>query len=560
MLQAFEYFLTVAVLLVWVFALYRDHLARRNRKMLKSFEGFLNILIKQYARSENIQRALEEAGEMSSEDMRKESGKISDMLNEGEHSDAVVHFIRNIKEPFIREFYLLCSSISSFGDTVFEGVSVFERNLRYIKEELRIELLLKDEEDYLFSGLMPLAVIPFFMLKPIENWAVGITSDMKRFYNGSYGIVTLTVCFLVTTLCLWFVRYLKAPGDVKRGNDSISDMILKIGPVRSLLDEYISRHYSLYLRKNEELKKLRGYGNIRGFIIKRILFSILGILISFAFCFGTFGYERKISLRDVSVDEYRVPGMDEASKNMLSEQLSEYFGILIDEGIRDTEAIADLLGGKEGDAISDFSVAVLKERLDEYYNVHFGLVYYIIMLMAGITGFNIPMIMLIMLKWQHELGKQKETLHFQTLILILMHHERITVEEMLRWMEMFARVFVTAFERAVDDYSFRRSEALERLKSDVGYEPLVCMVDCLISCDDITVEKAFADLENERSYNLEQYRQSRFDSLKERAAFSRVVAFLPFIGVLGLRLIVPFVLTGLTQLGTYSGMLGGGYL
>ena len=557
MLPVFEYCLTITVILIWILAMYRDHRARRNRRLMKSYESFVNVLIKEYAKTGNIHKALEEAGEMSDRDMRRESGKILDMLDKGEHSDAVVFFLRGIKESFIREFYLLCSSINSFGDTVYEGISVFERNLRYIKEELRIELMLKDEEEYLFSGLMPLAVIPFFMLKPIERWAVGITSDMRRFYNGSFGIVTLAVCFLVTVLSLWFVRFLKNPGEVKRYNDNISDMILKIAPVRFLLDEHISRHYSLYLRKNEELKKLRGYGNIRGFIIKRILFALAGFLISFVFCFATFCYEKKTSLRDVSVNEYRIPGMDDDTKIRLSEELSEYFRTLIDEGVKDTEAITALLGDGKTGVIGDFGIAVLKERLDEYYSVHFGLVYYLIMCIAVITGFNIPVIMLVMLKWQNELGKQKETLHFQTLVLILMHHERITVEEILRWMELFSQVFVIAFERAVDDYSFRRNDALERLKADVGYEPLIRMIDCLISCDDITVEKAFADLENERSYNLEQYRQSRYDSLKERAAFSRVVAFLPFICVLGLRLIVPFVLTGLTQLGSYSGMLGG---
>lgn len=151
------------------------------------------------------------------------------------------------------------------------------------------------------------------------------------------------------------------------------------------------------------------------------------------------------------------------------------------------------------------------------------------------------------------IGQQKseETLRFETLILIVMHHSVITVEEILRWMERFSVVFSRALQRAVDDFSYRRRESLEQLKEDLAYEPAKKLVDALIVCDDIPVARAFYDLEGERAYHMEQHRQKAESLQREKAAFARVIAFLPFVALLALRLVVPFVLEGLMQLNSY---------
>lgn len=135
--------------------------------------------------------------------------------------------------------------------------------------------------------------------------------------------------------------------------------------------------------------------------------------------------------------------------------------------------------------------------------------------------------------------------------MIVMNYRQITVEEILRWMECFSLVFSKAFQRAVDDFSYHRREALERLKEELGCEAVKKLVDALIVCDEIPVAQAFYDIEGERAYDMEQYRKKEEAAQREKAALARVIAFLPFVAVLALWMIVPFVLEGLTQLGSY---------
>ena len=49
-----------------------------------------------------------------------------------------------------------------------------------------------------------------------------------------------------------------------------------------------------------------------------------------------------------------------------------------------------------------------------------------------------------------------------------------------------------------------------------------------------------------------QYKQKVQAWTRERAALAKVIAYLPFLTILALKLIVPFVIQGVSQLGMYS--------
>ena len=51
---------------------------------------------------------------------------------------------------------------------------------------------------------------------------------------------------------------------------------------------------------------------------------------------------------------------------------------------------------------------------------------------------------------------------------------------------------------------------------------------------------------------MEQFKQQSYDWQKEKAALARTLAFLPFLTIMALRLIVPFVMEGLGQLQNYK--------
>ena len=479
----FNLILDGLLLIFWFWIVWRRKKCEEEEKLLLEQERFLDELAGQYAKRGDMLEALEESMQLCGSAVRGEvMGMLDALKNESGPEDGG-YTGGTAKNACFLLLFTLCYTIRSFGDLQVQGVSLFVHNIRYIKEEVRTELLRRQEGRYAFLGLTTLCVLPFFFAIPIQLWSASISMELHRFYTGTYGFLTLVVCFgmaVVSAVCVQELQYPTMPGN---GKHALAVRVLRIPAVGILVDRHISSHYSRYLKKNEALKVLQGFGNIREFLVQKLICALGSACLAALIVAGCLLSGTSVQSGDVSV--------------------------------------FSLVGA--------VSIPVLFAAI----------------------GYVLPDVWVMVLQARVRQQKSEETLRFETLILIVRHYSIITVEEILRWMERFSSVFSRALQRAVDDFSYRRHESLEQLKEDLAYEPAVKLVDALIVCDDIPVAQAFYDLEGERAYHMEQYRQKEEDLQREKAAFARMIAFFPFVAVLALRLVIPFVLEGLTQLNSY---------
>ena len=478
----FNLVLYLGLVVFWFWIFLRRKRQEAEERLLTEQEHFLDELAGQYAKRGDMLEALEESMQVCGSRVQRELMRMVDLLKtEGGPEDSLSSGVHTKNACFLLLF-TLCYTIRSFGDLRIQGVSLFVHNIRYIKEEVRTELLRRQEGRYAFLGLTTLCLLPFFFSIPIQLWSASISADLNRFYTGTYGFVTLILCFFLTVICTVSVQELQYPTMPAGRKHTIAMRLLQIPALAKLIDIHIAAHYSRYLKKNEALKVLQGFGNIREFLVQKLLCACGSALFAGAVMAGSFA--------------------------------------------------AGAGSGGHGAHLSGTGLLL-------------------ILAACAVTGYFLPDVWVTILQVRTGQQKSEETLRFETLILIVRHFRMITVEEILRWMERFSSVFSRALQRAVDDFSYRRRESLEQLKEDLAYEPAVKLVDALIVCDDIPVAQAFYDLEGERAYHMEQHRQKAESLQREKAAFARVIAFLPFVALLALRLVIPFVMEGLTQLGSY---------
>ncbi len=467
--------LNLVAALLWLLIVQRRRERKSEEKLLAGQEQFFGRLLEQYGRCQDLSEALERSAAGCEGSLQHEVMGLMQALGADAFSEEAGRYARDAKNAYFVLLFVLCRTIRAFGDMQLRGISLFAHNIRYIKEEVRIELLRRQEGHYAFLGLTALCFVPFFFTLPIRWWSRSISEGLNRYYSGTYGFTILTVCFFLTLLCAFFVQELQYPSAPGVGGDALEKRLLSLPAVRALIDRHIARHYSRYLKKNEVLKVLQGFGNIREFLVKKLL-AAAGLVLLFGLLAGG----------------------------------SMLFG---------------------GSCAKGTLLAAVP--------------------LCAFAGYVLPDAWVIILQARVECRKMEETMRFETLILIVMNYRQITVEEILRWMECFSLVFSKAFQRAVDDFSYHRREALEMLKEELGCEAVKKLVDALIACDEIPVAQAFYDIEGERAYDMEQYRKKEEAAQREKAALARVIAFLPFVAVLALWMIVPFVLEGLTQLGSY---------
>ncbi len=183
--------------------------------------------------------------------------------------------------------------------------------------------------------------------------------------------------------------------------------------------------------------------------------------------------------------------------------------------------------------------AVVK-KIKKYQNEYFRWYDFLLAWLAAIIAYWEPYLILIFEKKSLQMDMMDEVIQYESVIMILMYIERMTVEEILNWMYMFSRIFHNSLSTAICMYTLDEVDALDQLIADEPYEPFRRLIENLKVCDRIGVEKAFNGLKSERKNYQEERKQENEISLATKASLGSFLAFLPCYFVIGLYLVVPY--------------------
>ena len=549
MQQIFEMACSLLLLAEVFFVLRYCKKRKMEQALLHQQERFLGEVAVQYTKAADLKESIH-AG-ISQEDslMEKEAYQLLDSL-ENDKIENVMDYLSQVKNSFFAVFYAMCHAVQNLGDIYQKGQSLFVKNIQYIEEEVRMEILRLQNAGYLFRGLMGLCVLPYFFIPLIQIWVLSIESGMGDYYGGSYGIGTTLVCFFVSGLSLLSVLWLHFPDFQAKRQYSLEIWLLRLPVVGFSIDRKMERNYSKFLKKNEELKKLQGFGNIRQFLVRKYLCMAMGMIFVSLLILLAQSAGRAQLYREVTVPSVWTVELDEEEKALLRGKLAETFRQMVDGDWEE----AELDSGKWGmysEQIRQACKELLARQKRAYDRIRFSWLQLILIFAGGSVGFLLPELELGISRWNVEQKKMEETLRFQTMILVLRNYPQMTVEELLKWLESFAELFRQAFAQAADSFSYDRKAALVKLREDAGFEPVGRIADALGSCDEVLIADAFFNMESERNYYMDQYKQKVEAWTRERAALAKAIAYLPFLSILALKLIVPFVMQGISQLGMY---------
>ena len=155
-----------------------------------------------------------------------------------------------------------------------------------------------------------------------------------------------------------------------------------------------------------------------------------------------------------------------------------------------------------------------------------------------------------------QLEMEDEVMQFQTIILMLMRIERVNVEIILEWLERYSNIFKSQITRCVNNYEAGAWEALEELKNEISYMPLIRIIESLqAAVEKIPIKDAFDELDSEREYYREKRKESNERLISRQGMIGKVIGFAPMICLFVGYLIIPLVFIGLTSMSyTFSNM------
>lgn len=542
----FEGMLYAALAILFIRCNRRKNLWKKTVMQEEAFEHYLSELSVAYGKQKNITEAVSEV---------EEKYKIT---LPSEHS-------------YVRVYEAVCAIIREDGDELADGYSVFQRNLQYLKEEIRENLLLCKAKMHGFMGLDLLAVLPVCFLPLVRIWAIRVTDGLAAYYYGSYGMLSTVLLFAGTIGIYGLILWLLLPEEEQKDRYQLEKWLLQFPWITNLLDRYVKKHYTKCLQKNEQIKQLQGFGNIRAFLMKKICFFTVAFVGSLLFLTAYQNVQRTQILSQVKIPSYQLMVLPEKAQEQVKEKYQNLVKQIAAVTGKEQETVfkktleqmplwkeikQELLAGESEQSAGELESA-LYSQWEAYQKIRLCWYHILMALVVAVLAAQFPELLLAAEQWKSREKRMSECLRLQTVVLLLIHYEKTTVEEILGQMENFAVLFKSQMAEAVDHFSYHRMETLQRLKQEIPDEPVQRICDALEFCEELPVEEAFLNLEDERAYFLKKNMEERKNYQGECIALAKIVAYLPLFLLIILKLVIPFVAEGLSELHAYSqGMTG----
>jgi len=551
-------------LVISVFSAYMLHnqvikmlVEKLENKLLRQFEVFLGNVRHHYHEHGMIDEAIYDSIEDCDYEISLHANRMYEVLTSADIDEAIEQYNDTAPNKFMKTFIAMCCLVQRFGDKVADNKSVYLNNLNYLKQEINMELLRREKLGYLFRSLSVISVFPVFTLRPLEKWAVSNIPELKEYYDGTYGFIAVIVLFLLSFGAYQLIGRLQINAVYTPTDGTLFALLLKIPALRAFIESIIDKNHSRAVKYDRLLKKAGAKTSVNEFLVKRLIYAILTLILAVGICINIHSIARHnilYSSASLRMAEYD-PQINTEAELKIIESDRKY--ILRFKGkkvnFQDVDRLLREQGEYDNERQSGIAAKRIIDKLNLYNSHNFKWWELFIAMVLSVAAWYVPYLMLLFRERVLRMNMEDEVMQFHTIILMLMHIERIHVEDILTWMEQFADIFKSSISKCINNYEYGDRKALEQLALDEPYPPFVRIVENLqTAADKITIEHAFDELKTEREYYMEKRKQDNEIMVNKKGAWGRFIAFIPMGATVFFYLLVPFVLVSATQLTGFS--------
>jgi len=555
-------------LVISVFSAYMLHnqiikmlVDKLDNKLLRQFEVFLGNVRHHYHEHGMIDEAIYDSIEECDYEISLHANKMYEVLTSSDVDESIEQYNDTAPNKFMKTFIAMCCLVQRFGDKMADNKSVYLNNLNYLKQEINMELLRREKLGYLFQSLSVISVFPVFTLRLLEKWAVSNIPEINEYYDGPYGFMAVIVLFLLSFGAYQLIGRLQVNAVYTPMDGTMFALLLKIPAIRFFIDSIIEKNHSRALKYDRLLKKSGAKTSVNEFLVKRFLYAMLTLLFTVGICINIHSIARHnilYSSANLRMAEYD-PQIDAEAEMKIIESDRKY--ILLMKGKKVGFQEVDRQLREHGEYTDERQSGIAAKRIADKLNLYGRHVFQwwelLISLFLSAVAWFVPYLMLLFRERVLRMNMEDEVMQFHTIILMLMHIERIAVEDILNWMEQFADIFRSSISKCINNYEYGDRKALEQLAADEPYAPFVRIIENLqTAADKITIEHAFDELKSEREYYMEKRKHDNEIMVNKKGMWGRFIAFIPMGATVFLYLLVPFVMVSAARLTEFSEEIG----
>ena len=497
----------------------------------------------------------------SAPEMSRQAEKIYEILISNDPESELEKYYDIAPNSYLKEFAGISYLTKEFGDRTVDKTSLYLKNLNNISQEMQLEILKRDKLDYVFQSLSVIAILPLLALEPIKKWAVSQFAFTKHFYYGKDGMVVQLLIVILTFICYILTRKLKDNGSTvinTKPEHPWEEKVYNIKIVKHIVDMFVPKKGTKVRRKLKNLiKDAASKDKIEWIYVKRLLMTVVTFFASLMI----FGQLHRMEIKYIYTEPtatYNIVGQMSGRDLRKAEELTRLDNIFLDkfkgktkttvEDIQKAMRKSKEYRDKQEEEIETASKRVL-EKLRKINSEYLSWFEMILAMVFAIIAYNLPVALLFFQAKMRKMEMENEVMQFQTIILMLMRIERVNVEMILEWLEIYSNIFKEPITKCVNNYESGPWEALEEMKDEVNYKEFIRLVESMqAAVEKIPIVEAFDELDSERDYYQERRKESNNRLISKKGMVGKVIGFAPMVALFVGYLIVPLVFIGLTSM------------
>ena len=477
-----------------------------DNNLLKEQIDFFAEIRHAYHEYNMVEEAIYQVSLDDEKNVSKQGEKIYEILSSDDPETELEKYYDVAPNSYLKEFAGISYLTQEFGDREEDGASLYLKNVDNITQEMQIEILKRDKLNYVFQSLTIISIAPVLLLEILKSWAVSNFTFTSSFYNGKLGLIVQVLIVILTVVSYIMTRKLKDNGGVQaemsNRDNPWQEKIYKIPVLKQAVNAFVPKPGTKDYRKMQNLMKdSASKKKMEWIYINRIFMAIITFILTIIF---------SIILHKVAINYvYTEP----TTEQQVLGKLSEKNQVKADELTKQDNYFLDKLKGNLKITVDDIKKAMLKspyydetsdekkmasdaERiLGKLKVINSEQMQWFEILMAcgfSLIAYMAPVWMMIFQKKMRQMEMENEVMQFQTIILMLMKIERISVEMILEWLERYANIFKEPISKCVNNYESGAWEALEELKNSVTNKDMIRIVESLqAAVEKIPIREAF---------------------------------------------------------------------
>ena len=389
------------------------------------------------------------------------------------------------------------------------------------------------------------AILPVFFVKPIQLWANTTMPEIKEYYTGVYGFTCEIIIFVLSMICYMLINKLKETTQKNVKEHRLLQRMSKWPIISPILTKEVNRNFSKSQRMNDKLKLTGEHMGYKQFILKQFIVAI-SIFLGFQLIMMSSIWQEKnniltdyanaFSTSFVADEEYQ-----EEMKNVskLYVNLVKKNPMLQDKDMLTQEIMnnSNITKPLMAELVADLVISKVNSLNDVYYKWY----YLLISIGIAIIGFKSPLFILEYQVRSIKMNMEDEVGQFQTIVMMLMHVDNMSIRIIMEWMERFSYCFRESIQTCINELPADEERALAKLRDSETFHPFKRFVNNLLIVNDQGIEAAFDEIVQERTNAMEDRKKDNEEVCRKKAMYATFICVIPIAFEVGAYMIYPLI-------------------